>query len=197
MSIINRLYRKVFIRRKAQFLNKTKKYQHYDIGEWTYGNPEIISFGEGAKLRIGKFCSIANGVTIMLGGEHRIDWITTYPFNVLFEKAKHYKGHPFSKGDVVIGNDVWIGKGAFILSGVTIGDGAVVGAKSVVTRDIEPYVIVGGNPSRFIRYRFSESLIADLLRISWWDWPSKKIEEALPLLLSSDIEGFVNKYLEK
>ena len=143
-------------------------------------------------LKIGKFCSIANDVQIFLGGNHRIDWITTYPFSVLnsWPEAKDIKGHPCTKGDVIIGNDVWIGRKTLILSGVTIGDGAIVGARSVVTKDVAPYSIVAGNPAKLIRKRFDEKTIEKLLEIKWWDWNLEKIKKNLPLLLSNNIEQF-------
>jgi acetyltransferase-like isoleucine patch superfamily enzyme len=178
----------------AEFTNTNPAYRAYEIGDWTYGSPAVHSWGEGTKLKIGRFCSIASGVTILLGGNHRVDWATTYPFNVLFEDAKGFTGHPASRGDVVIGNDVWIGTNAFILSGVRIGDGAVIGACSVVSRDVEPYSIAAGNPAHHIRYRFEESIVERMLKIKWWDWPVEKIMEAMPLLLSTDIGAFTEKY---
>jgi acetyltransferase-like isoleucine patch superfamily enzyme len=176
------------------FLTQNEAYSGYRVGEWSYGSPRIISWGEGATFVIGRFCSVAGGVTILLGGEHRVDWVTTYPFNVLFKEAQGIEGHPKTKGDVTIGNDVWIGTDAFILSGVTVGDGAVIAARSVVTKDVPPYSIVAGNPARVVRYRFSQPLVGSLLRIAWWDWPLPKIVEALPLLLSHDVEAFVAAY---
>jgi acetyltransferase-like isoleucine patch superfamily enzyme len=160
------------------------------IGAYTFvnGTPRVFSFGEmGRALRVGKFCSIANGLTILLGGEHRTDWITTYPFHESME-------HPNPKGDVTIGNDVWIGLDATILSGVNVGDGAVIGARSVVTRDVKPYSIVAGNPAKHIRFRFDNYTRALLQKISWWDWPLPKIKEAWPLLLSPNVAAFIKKY---
>lgn len=171
-------------------------YAEHEIGEWSYGNPQILSWGEGARLTIGRFCSIAYGVIIMLGGEHRTDWVTTFPFSALFETAAHFTGHPGTKGDVRIGHDVWIGREALILSGVTIGNGAVVAARSVVTKDVPPYEIVGGNPARVLRSRFSESQIEALNRIAWWNWPIDKIQMAWPLLLSPNIDNFVASFDE-
>lgn len=176
------------------FLNQNNLYQDYNIGDWTYGSPTILSWGEGASLKIGRFCSIANGVEIMLGREHRTDWVTTYPFNVLCEQAQHFTGHPKSKGDVVVGNDVWIGNKALILSGVKIGDGAVIGAGSIVTKDVAPYAIVAGNPAKLCRFRFDTQTITELLQIAWWDWPYEKIMEAWPLLLSSNVCDFIRIY---
>ena len=143
-------------------------------------------------MTIGKFCAIAEGVTVLLGGNHRTDWISTFPFSVLWpEVAGHIKGHPATRGDVVIGNDVWIGWGALILSGVKIGDGAVIGAHSVVSRDVPPYAIVCGNPAIIKKYRFDEESIQKLLAISWWNWPDEEIAEVVPMLLSQDIGAFL------
>jgi acetyltransferase-like isoleucine patch superfamily enzyme len=180
--------------RKSIYLIDNVEYKKYEVGEWSYGSPKILSWDEGARLAIGRFCSIADEVTIMLGGEHRTDWVTTYPFSALFEGAKNFSGHPKTKGDVLIGNDVWIGREALILSGVTIGDGAVIAARSLVTKNVAPYSIIGGNPARQIRFRFPEDKVTALLEIAWWDWPLPKIEEAWPLLLSDDINAFIAKY---
>ena len=162
-----------------------------EIGDYTYGKPQIMHWGEDAKLKIGKFCSIADRVTIFLGGNHRLDWITTYPFSALSQEwpeAKDIKGHPRTKGDVIIGNDVWIGFGATIMSGVTIGDGAVIGAMSVVAKNVEPYSIVGGNPIKEIKKRFSENEIEKLLEIKWWNWPLEKIKRNTKILCSNNLK---------
>lgn len=173
------------------FMNQNEKYSKYEIGEWTYGNPSIRSGRAGKALKIGRFCALAYGVVIVLGEEHRTDWVTTYPFSRLFPKAKRFPGHPRSKGDVIIGNDVWIGRDALILSGVEIGNGAVIAARSVVTKDVAPYSIVAGNPAKLVRFRFNKSITADLQKIAWWNWSMLKIAEALPLLLSSNKEAFI------
>ncbi len=162
------------------------------IGEYSYGQPTIRHWGENCSLTIGKFCSIADQVMILLGGEHRTDWVTTYPFNYFMPEHRTNRGHPKTKGDVVIGNDVWIGMGATILSGVRIGDGAVIGARALVSKDVPPYAIAAGNPARVLRYRFDDRTIARLLEIRWWDWPPALLEPAIPLLLSSDVEGLKN-----
>ncbi|MEK8130363.1 CatB-related O-acetyltransferase [Paenibacillus filicis] len=164
------------------------------IGEFTYGTPEVRSWGEYSHLTIGKFCSIADKVTIFLGGEHRTDWVTTYPFNVLIPEFAFIQGHPRTKGNVTIGNDVWIASGATILSGVQVGDGAVIGAGAVVSRDVPPYAIVAGNPAKLVKYRFSDDIIVRLLHIRWWDWPTDRIESAIPLLQSGDIHTFLTHF---
>ncbi len=165
-----------------------------EYGKGSYGKIHEVGWGEGATVIVGKYCSIASGVVVLTGGEHRVDWVTTYPFNVLWPRvAGHIQGHPKTKGNVIIGNDVWIGMDAFILSGVKIGDGAVVGAKSVVAKDVPPYAIVGGNPAKIIRYRFDPETIDRLLSIAWWDWPDQKIRSNIDLLLSNDIEEFISR----
>lgn len=166
----------------------------YRIGDHTYGKPRVISWGEGTSLTIGKYCSIGTNVIIFLGSEHRIDWVSTYPFPFLWAEAKSIPGHPSTKGDVIIGNDVWIAFGSTILSGVTIGDGAAIGACSVVTRDIPPYAIAAGNPAQVIRYRFDEETIRKLLQIKWWNWPDEKVRENICLICSDSINTFIKKF---
>ncbi|MCL5783751.1 MAG: CatB-related O-acetyltransferase [Patescibacteria group bacterium] len=157
-----------------------------NIGDYTYGNPQILEWGEGARLKIGKFCSIADQVVIFLGGNHRVDWVTTYPFNVLdWPEAKGISGHPATKGNVVIGNDVWIGYGVTILSGITIGDGAIIGARTVVTHNVDPYSVVVGNPGRQVKKRFDDQIIQKLLEDPWWNWPLEKIKKNIRRLCSA------------
>ena len=180
--------------RSAFFMNQKPEYAQYEIGDWTYGSPAVMGSHDGCSLRIGRFCSISAGVLIFLGGEHRYDWVTTYPFSAVCPDAHSFQGHPRSKGPVVLGNDVWIGQGATIMSGVTIGDGAVVASRSVVTKNVPPYAIVAGNPAQIRKYRFSEEQIAALLKIRWWDWPFEQIREAWPLLLSENLDDFIRAH---
>jgi len=168
-------------------------YPQFQFGRETYGNPKVYSWGEGATLKVGSFTSMASGVQIFLGGEHRIDWVTTFPFNVLWKEGEGIFGHPKTKGDVLIGNDVWIATEAIVMSGVTISDGAVVGARAVVTKDVSPYTVVAGNPAREIGKRFDDEIIQRLLVVKWWLWDDDKIKEALPLLLSSKITDFLER----
>lgn len=160
------------------------------IGAHSYGVPEVRWLGEPARLAIGKFCSIADNVKIFLGNDHRIDWVTTYPFSNIdvWPEGHGIEGHPATRGDVVIGNDVWLASGCTILSGVTIGDGAVIAAHAVVRHDVEPYAIVVGNPGQSVRKRFDAATIDKLLEMRWWDWPEADIRAAIPLLLSSDVD---------
>lgn len=170
-------------------MSENKKYKRFQVGKTTYGRPSV--FGDG-NLKIGNFCSISTTATISLGEEHHSEWISTYPMDVLF-KIKNKKT-TYSKGDVTIGNDVWIADGALILSGVTIGDGAVIGAKAVVAKDVKPYEIVAGNPARHVRYRFNEDQIEKLLEIKWWNWDIEKVKLEIELILSDDIDKFIEKH---
>jgi virginiamycin A acetyltransferase len=176
------------------FTSLNPAYAKHRIGKWTYGSPDVPKGDEGATLTVGKFCSFADEVKILTGHEHRIDWVSTYPFAVAFPNEKNLPFPARTKGDVVIGHDVWIGTGALILSGVTIGNGAVIGARSVVTHDVPPYAVVGGVPAQVIKFRFDAPTIEALQRVAWWDWPERKIEEALPLLMSNDVRGFLARY---
>lgn len=163
------------------------------VGDFTYAwGPKIKSWGEGSRLFIGKFCSIAGNVQFFLGGDHRPDWCTTYPFAELMpENYPDIKGSPRSKGDIVIGNDVWIGNDAKIMSGVKIGNGAVIAGSAVVTKDVEPYAVVGGVPAKLIKYRHTSREILTLTYLRWWDWPLEKLAEAIPILESDSVENLV------
>lgn len=177
---------------RRQYPDRSFPDQNIYLDAFTYGNPKINMYAvSDGGLRVGKFCSIAENVTIFLGGEHRADWVTTYPFTAFLPAYAHISGHPGTKGDVVVGNDVWIADGATILSGVSIGDGAVIGSSAMVVKDVPPYAIVAGNPATVVKYRFAEAQIAELLRIAWWDWAPAEIEAAIPYLLSPDIEAFL------
>jgi chloramphenicol O-acetyltransferase type B len=179
------------------FISLSERYPMYKIGPGTYGDLEVLSWGEGASLTIGSYTSFAPGVKVFLGGEHRVDWVTTFPFNVLWNSANKFKGHPKTKGDVLIGSDVWVGTEAIILSGVKIGDGAVIGARTVVTQNIPPYAIFVGNPGRLVRYRFDQAIIDRLLNIKWWNWPDEKIQKYLPYLLSDKALQFLENCEKK
>jgi acetyltransferase-like isoleucine patch superfamily enzyme len=165
----------------------------YTAGDYTYGVPAVWRWGEPATLIIGKYCSLSTEIVIFLGGNHRPDFVTTYPFSSItnWPEAASIEGHPASKGDVRIGNDVWIGMRAFIMSGVTIGDGAVIAARALVSRDVPPYAIVAGNPARVVRMRFPDDVIQQLLRLRWWDWDPERVRRYVPLLMQPDISKFL------
>ncbi|MBX3580305.1 MAG: type B chloramphenicol O-acetyltransferase [Rhizobiaceae bacterium] len=149
---------------------------------------------EGAdRLVIGSFCSIGSGAAFIMAGNqgHRHDWISTFPFHFMSEVgafAGAANGYQ-PAGDTVIGNDVWIGSEAVIMPGVRVGDGALIGTRALVTRDVEPYAIVGGNPARTIRKRFDDAQIDLLLEMKWWEWPDAVLSPAMPLLTSGDVLG--------
>jgi virginiamycin A acetyltransferase len=159
----------------------------FEIGAYSYGRPKIRFPETGRKLAIGRYCSIADKVEIFLGGNHRTDWVSAYPFDnrpgLWPWPAKGESSH-VSRGDVAIGNDVWIGSGAAILSGVTIGDGAVIGARAVVARDVAPYTVVAGNPGEVVRERFGRETAAALVESAWWELPPDDVEKLIPLLQS-------------
>lgn len=178
------------------FLKNIIKNPNILVGDYTYYDDfeDVHNFEKnvkyhfdfvGDKLIIGKFCQIASGVTfIMNGANHLQDSVSTFPFAIFGEDwkdAMEGKSYP-TKGNTEIGNDVWIGFDATIMPGVKIGDGAIIGSKSVVTKDVEPYSIVGGNPAKLIRKRFSEQRIEELLEMQWWDWPVDKITANLDKL---------------
>lgn len=145
------------------------------------------------KLIIGKYCSIASGAVFMMGGNHghRHDWIASYPLDIIetTRKAgkKNLEGYR-KKGDTIIGNDVWIGTEAMIMPGINIGDGAVIAARALVSKDVEPYTIVGGNPAQVIKKRFTDEEIQNLLKIKWWDLEEEIILEHTELLRSGDVK---------
>ena len=134
------------------------------IGKKTYGTLNIVDWGiKNSKLIIGSYCSIADDVQFLLNGEHNLNTISTFPFKVkCFGQLKEAG----SKGNIIINDDVWIGRNAIICSGINIGQGAVIAAGAVVTKDVPAYAIVGGNPARVIKYRFSENCIDKLLKIN-------------------------------
>jgi acetyltransferase-like isoleucine patch superfamily enzyme len=171
----------------------------WSIGEFSYGRPKVRFPESGRTLTIGRYCSFADRVEILLGGNHRVDWVTTYPFSALrplWPTAPRTLAYHGSRGDVRIGNDVWIGSGAMILSGVTVGDGAVVAAHAVVAKDVPPYAIVGGNPAGLIRYRFDEATIRNLLEVAWWDLPPDTVADLIPLLQSDRVDALIARVRE-
>lgn len=201
------------------FLKSVVTSPDIQVGDYTIyydykNNPEdfernnILYYTPGItplKIIIGKFCSIAMGTSFLSPvANHNMDSLSTYPFGLFPkywdlpaeystpEKICYLKG----KGPTVIGNDVWIGCDALILPGVHIGDGAIIGAHSVVSKDVEPYTVVGGNPIRFIRKRYNEASIDKLLKIKWWNLRESELKEALPYILEEDIDGLVKKIIE-
>lgn len=145
----------------------------------------------GDKLIIGKFCAIAKDVKfIMNGANHQVSGFSTYPFYIFgngWEKAAPKPEDLPFKGDTCIGNDVWIGYNATIMPGVKIGHGAIVASQSVVTKDVPPYAVVGGNPATVIKLRFEQTVIDELVAIAWWDWPIERITQHLEAITGAKL----------
>ncbi|WP_296599114.1 CatB-related O-acetyltransferase [Phenylobacterium sp.] len=166
------------------------------VGPHTYGSPLLRYWASpgGVVCRIGDYTSIADNVQIFMGGYHRHDWVTSYPFPAFPEwGAPRNLGHAVGRGDLQIGNDVWLSSHCTLMAGVKVGDGAVVAAHAVVTKDVPPYAIVAGNPARIVRYRFGQELIDALLEIAWWNWPEQRVREYLPLMLSRGVQAFIDQ----
>ena len=187
------------------FLKNVIKNPNIIVGDYTYYDDfeNVENFEKNVKyhfdfigdqLIIGKFCMIASDVKfIMNGANHLTDSLSTYPFVIFgngWENAMEGKTYP-KKGDINIGNDVWIGYNATIMSGVTIGDGAIIAANSTVIKDVEPYSIVGGNPAKEIKKRFSKAVILKLLELQWWNWDIEKITRNIQNLTGAEIEKIV------
>ena len=187
------------------FIKNVIKAPNIIVGDYTYYDDEKDPTGFernnvlfnypifGDKLIIGKFCQIASGTQFIMGAaNHRLCSATTYPFNIMSETwAKIAPAHLSQlphKGDTVIGNDVWFGRNCVVMPGVKIGDGAIVAAESVVTKDVAPYSVVGGNPARFIKKRFDDELIELLLEYKWWDLSPEELANVMPLLCDGDLE---------
>lgn len=199
--------------RTVCYISNLPKRSNVEIGEYTYysdNHDNPVNFYNhiqhhyefiGDKLIIGKFCSIAEGVTfIMNGANHRMDGFTTYPFNIFgggWEKVTPTIDQLPFKGDTIIGNDVWIGQNVTIMPGVKIGDGAIVAANSTVVKNVEPYTIAGGNPAKVIKKRFSDEIIDLLLELQWWNWDEQKIFKNLDQLVSASDIKTLKKFLEE
>jgi len=187
------------------FIKNFVKSPNIIVGDYSYYDdpidPEnfernVLYNYRSEKLIIGKFCAIATNVKfIMNGANHKLDGISTYPFPIFgndWETARNLLIQLPSKGDTVIGNDVWIGYESVIMPGVKIGDGAIIAAKTVVVKDVPAYTVVGGNPARSIRQRFSDAEVVQLLEIRWWDWEIDKISRNINLIMQSDIKALSN-----
>ena len=185
---------------RTVFLKTVIKNPNIIVGDYTYYDDpiDVNNFEKnvlyhfdfiGDKLIIGKFCQIATNVQfVMNGGSHHLGGISSFPFITFQSYWPEVPFIPNRKKDTVIGNDVWIGYNATIMPGVTIGDGAIIGTKSVVTKDVMPYEIVGGNPAKPIRKRFDDETIAFLLELKWWDWSIEKIRMNLKAIMNADFD---------
>ena len=167
-------------------------YTYYDDTEDVYNFEKNVLYlfdFIGDKLIIGKFCQIASGVRfIMNGANHAMGGISTYPFEVFGKSWNNTPSNDLNKGDTVIGNDVWIGNSATIMPGIKIGHGAIIGTNTLVTKDVAPYTLVGGNPGKLIRNRFDQQTIDFLLELAWWDWPIERITKHVKDIASGNLE---------
>jgi virginiamycin A acetyltransferase len=178
--------------KRVVFLKPLVKDPKIEVGEYSYYDDpddplaferEAFLYGYGPeRLIIGRFCAIASGVRfLMSGGNHADLGPSTFPFGIFggiwADTTIDLVMSAPSRGDTVVGHDVWLGYQALVMPGVNIGHGAVVAAASVVTSDVPPYAIVGGNPARVLRMRFDEEEVKRLLRAAWWDWPVELITE--------------------
>lgn len=188
------------------FIRNTVDNPNISIGDYTYYDDPVDSENFernvlyhfpfiGDKLIIGKFCALARDLKfIMNGANHKMSGASTYPFQIFgggWEQVMPALDELPYKGDTVIGNDVWIGYEALIMPGVRIGNGAIVAARSVVTADVPAYTLVGGNPAKVLKQRFSPEQITALQALAWWDWPIETISRHLPLIVAADIEALL------
>jgi len=167
-------------------------YTYYDDFEDVYNFEKNVKYHfefTGDHLVIGKFCMIASDVTfIMNGANHLTESVSAYPFAIFggdWQQAMEGKTYP-TKGDTTVGHDVWLGYKATIMPGLTIGNGAIIAAHSLVTKDVAPYTIVGGNPAKVIKQRFSDAVVYKLQNAEWWHWPLEKITKHIQQLTSED-----------
>lgn len=187
------------------FLKNIVKNPNIIIGDYTYYDDfeQVDNFEKNVKyhfdfigdqLIIGKFCMIASDVKfIMNGANHLTDALSAFPFAIFgngWEDAMESKTYP-RKGNICIGNDVWIGYNATIMAGVTIGDGAIVAANATVIKDVAPYSVVGGNPAKEIKKRFSDEIINQLLELQWWNWDIEKITRNIKKLTGNQLTDLV------
>ena len=181
------------------FLRPVVQSPNIEVGDYTYydspDRPEefeqrnvLYAYGP-ERLRIGRYCALADGVRFIMGGaNHAMLGPSTFPFGIFggtwAERTMDLVLAGESRGDTTVGSDVWLGYRSVVMPGVSIGHGAIVAACSVVTGDVPPYAIVGGNPARVVRTRYPEDEVAALLRAAWWDWSVELVTEHARTILS-------------
>lgn len=168
-------------------------YSYYDdpAGAARFQDQNVLYHYGPERLLVGRYCAFATGVRfIMNGANHRLDGVSTFPFPIFggaWAASMHLLRDLPSRGDTVVGHDVWIGYEALVAPGVTIGSGAVIAARSVVTKDVRPYAVAGGNPAVEVRRRFDDADVETLLRIAWWDWSAERVSECVAILMAGDV----------
>lgn len=204
LSRLVKIYKDISFKKKWRKLNKHNEtapkkifnLNNVQVGKKTYGELDVIDWSDNVKLKIGNYCSIAPGVVFILGGEHPIHNITTYPFKV---KCFGHEREAINKGDIVISDDVWIGLNSIIGSGVTIGRGAVIAAGSNVTKDVPPFTVVGGNPAKIIKNRFSKEIMDKLSSFEWSnsDFLNLDIDELYVELSETNVDNILENMKNK
>jgi len=201
----NTLYPLEKVTKSLLFLKNFITNPNIQVGDYTYYDGrdygekfeiENVIFARLCRLVMGKFCQIAYGTKFLLSdANHQMSGFSTFPFFIFGQMAEScpewadYKVDLPVKGDTIIGNDVWFGHESMIMGGVTIGDGAIIAARSVVVKDVAPYTIVGGNPAKVIRKRFSDEIIEQLVKIEWWNWDYEKITRNIAHIVGADIHA--------
>jgi acetyltransferase-like isoleucine patch superfamily enzyme len=185
VSVVNAV-----VGKEAAEMRRLQRAGRVVLGRSTYGHPRVFADRHGReRLIVGRYCALAG--TWILGGNHGPDRISIFPFRINFGMDGDYDEWPVPTGDTIVGSDVWACENCLVLPGVTIGDGAIIAAGAVVTKDVPPYAIVGGNPAKVLRYRFDEAQREALLEIRWWDWPEDRIRAAVSLFESEDVDRFI------
>ncbi len=202
---LNRLFTPLHFMKKAILPEKPSL--TIPFGRHSYGpQPELLGFMPWlAKIargsRVGNFCALSSGIKFSFLGKHNYRWVSTYPFYNFFdawefEDKVWHKGVPdetaIEAQPIIIENDVWVASNVLIKEGIRVGNGAVIAMGSLVTKDVPPYALVGGNPAKVIKFRFTKEQIAALETIAWWNWTDKEIKKAVPLLLSEDVEALIS-----
>ena len=202
--MFNSLKHRLYIRKRRKLWknlnqnNFTNMVNDFDfdlvsVGNFSYGDINVLSARSVNKLKIGHFCSIADNVKFVLNSDHPTNFISTYPFKTLMlEKGPE----AISKGNIIIEDDVWIGTSCIIMSGVRIGQGAIIAAGAVVTKDIPPYAIVGGVPAKIIKYRFDEKIIEKLLKLDYSKLTPEIVKENQELFYQEMTEDVADNMLK-
>ncbi len=160
----------------AWYLDGANSPRFYRPGRAVAGRPYVmVHKGERTRARVGAFSTVGPDVVLMVGGNHRIDWVPTFAVREMYDLPGAFEGNPGSRGDIEIGADVTLARGARVLSGVTVGHGALVNPFAVVTKDVRPFAVVAGCPAREVGRRFADEQVDRLLALAWWDWPAERV----------------------
>src|SRR5664279_4016943 len=178
------VFQRIFFGSDYARYERLRRAGRIQVGRGTYGAPCVETYAhDNTRLVVGRYTSIAKSATFILGGNHPMDRVTTYPLRIRRRlRAAGTDGYPSSKGDIIVGSDVWLCYGCLVLSGVAIGNGAVVTAGSVVTGNVPSFAVVGGNPARLLRYRFGPEIRNSLNEIAWWNWSATEVDDAVTRL---------------